>query len=98
MRAAEISATPVHDDAEIEAAAGALAREPRGGLIAAPDPFLNAHRGVAAIFAFRRYVTEGALMSYGPDTVDLSDDRLRSRPHPQGRETGRSTRHAADQI
>jgi hypothetical protein len=44
--AAEISATPVRDDAEIEAAAGALAREPRGGLIAAPDPFLNAHRGV----------------------------------------------------
>ena len=44
--AAEISATPVRDGAEIEAAAAALAREPGGGLIAAPDPFLNAHRGV----------------------------------------------------
>jgi putative tryptophan/tyrosine transport system substrate-binding protein len=79
--AAEISATPVRDGAEIEAAAGALAREPGGGLIAGPDPFLNAHRGVVmavskrhrlpAIFGFRRYVTEGALMSYGPDTLDI---------------------------
>jgi putative tryptophan/tyrosine transport system substrate-binding protein len=79
--AAEISATPVRDGAEIETAAGVLAREPGGGLIAAPDPFLNAHRGVVmelskrhrlpAIFGFRRYVTEGALMSYGPDTLDI---------------------------
>jgi putative ABC transport system substrate-binding protein len=79
--AAEISAAPVRDGAEIEAAVGALAREPGGGLIAAPDPFLNAQRGVVmalsnqhrlpAIFAFRRYVTEGALISYGPDAVDI---------------------------
>jgi putative ABC transport system substrate-binding protein len=79
--AAEISATPVRDATEIEAAAGALAREPGGGLIAGPDPFLNARRGVVmamstrhrlpAIFGFRRYVTEGALMSYGPDTLDI---------------------------
>ena len=79
--AAEISAIPVRDGAEIEAAAEALAREPGGGLIAAPDPFLNAQRGLVmalsqryrlpAIFAFRRYVTEGALMSYGPDAVDI---------------------------
>jgi putative ABC transport system substrate-binding protein len=79
--AAEISATPVRDGAEIETAVGVLAREPGGGLIAAPDPFLNAHRGVVmelskrhrlpAIFGFRRYVTEGALMSYGPDTLDI---------------------------
>jgi putative ABC transport system substrate-binding protein len=79
--AAEISATPVRDRAEIEAAAGMLARQPGGGLIAGPDPFLNAHRGVVmavserhrlpAIFGFRRYVTEGALMSYGPDTLDI---------------------------
>jgi putative tryptophan/tyrosine transport system substrate-binding protein len=79
--AAEISATPVRDGAEIEAAAAALAREPGGGLIAGPDPFLNAHRGVViasserhrlpAIFGFRRYVAEGALISYGPDAVDI---------------------------
>jgi putative ABC transport system substrate-binding protein len=79
--ATELSAAPVRDGAEIEAAAAALAREPGGGLIAAPDPFVNAHRGVItalskrhrlpAIYGFRRYVTEGALMSYGPDTVDI---------------------------
>jgi putative ABC transport system substrate-binding protein len=79
--AAEISATPVRDATEIEAAVGALAREPGGGLIAGPDPFLNAHRGVVmamskrhrlpVIFGFRRYVTEGTLMSYGPDTIDI---------------------------
>jgi putative tryptophan/tyrosine transport system substrate-binding protein len=79
--AAEISATPVRDATEIEAAAAALAREPGGGLIAGPDPFLNARRGTVmamskrhrlpVIFGFRRYVTEGALMSYGPDTIDI---------------------------
>ena len=79
--AAQLSATPVRDGAEIEAAAEALAREPAGGLIAAPDPFLNAHRALVmavserhrlpAIFGFRRYVSEGALMSYGPDAVDI---------------------------
>ena len=84
--AAEISATPVRDAAEIEAAVAALAREPGGGLIAAPDPFLNAHRGIVielserhrlpAIFGFRRYVMEGAPISYGPDAVDVAGDRL----------------------
>ena len=62
--AAEISATPVRDEAEIEAAVTAFAREPGGGLIAAPDPFINTHRGLImalaerhrlpAIFGFRR--------------------------------------------
>jgi putative ABC transport system substrate-binding protein len=79
--AAELSATPVRDEAEIEAAVGALAREPGGGLIAAPDPFINTRRGLImalagrnrlpAIYGFRHYVTEGALMSYGPDTADI---------------------------
>ena len=71
----------MRDAAEIEAAVAALTREPGGGLIAAPDPFLNAHRGIVielserhrlpAIFGFRRYVMEGALISYGPDAVDV---------------------------
>jgi putative ABC transport system substrate-binding protein len=78
---AELSATPVHDEAEIEATAAALARAPGGGLIVAPDPFINTHRGLImglaerhrlpSIYGFRQYVTEGALMSYGPDTVDI---------------------------
>jgi ABC-type uncharacterized transport system substrate-binding protein len=79
--AAEVSATPVLDEAEIEAAANAFALEPGGGLIVTPEPFINTHRGVImalakrhhlpAMYGFRQYVTEGALMSYGPDTVDI---------------------------
>jgi putative ABC transport system substrate-binding protein len=79
--AAELSATPVRNEAEIEAAATAFAREPGGGLIAAPDPFINTHRGLImalaqrhrlpALFGFRQHVKEGALISYGPDSVDI---------------------------
>ena len=79
--AAELSATPVRDAAEIEATVTAFAREPGGGLIFAPDPFINIHRALImaltarlrlpAIYGFRQFVTEGALMSYGPDTSDI---------------------------
>jgi putative ABC transport system substrate-binding protein len=78
--AAELFAAPVRDEAEIEAAVAALAREP-AGLIVAPDPFINVRRRLImqlaerhrlpAIYGFRHYVTEGALMSYGPDTADI---------------------------
>src|SRR5262245_38627337 len=42
--AAEVSAMPVQDAAEIEAAITAFARVAGGGLIATPDPFINTHR------------------------------------------------------
>ena len=77
----ELAAKPVHDEAEVETAIAALAHEPGGGLIVVPDPFINTHRGLIitlaerlrlpAIFSFRQHVTEGALMSYGPDTADI---------------------------
>jgi len=77
----ELSAIPVREAAEIEAAVTTFAREPGGGLIVAPDPFINTQRGLVmtlaerhrlpAIYGFRQYVTEGALMSYGPDTLDI---------------------------
>jgi putative tryptophan/tyrosine transport system substrate-binding protein len=79
--AVELSASPVHNEAEIEAAVTAFAREPRGGLIAAPDAFINTRRHLImalaerhrlpAIYSFRQFVTEGALMSYGPDSIDI---------------------------
>ena len=79
--AVELSASPVHDEAEVEAAITALAREPGGGLIAAPDAFINNHRRaimtlterhrLPAIYGFRQFATEGALISYGPDSVDI---------------------------
>jgi hypothetical protein len=70
-----------HDETEIEAAITALAREPGGGLIAAPDAFINNHRRAVitlterhrlpAIYGFRQFVAEGALISYGPNTADI---------------------------
>ena len=79
--AAELSATPVRSEAEIEAAATAFAREPAGGLIAAPDPFINAQRALImraaeryrlpTLFGFRQHVREGGLLSYGPDSVEI---------------------------
>jgi putative ABC transport system substrate-binding protein len=64
--AAELAATPVHDEAEIEAAVPASARR---GLIAAPDPFANSHRALIVglaerhrlpvIYCFAPFVKEG---------------------------------------
>src|SRR5215217_4699046 len=79
--ASQVSASPVRNEAEIETAAAALAREPGGGLIGAPDPFINNHRaliislahqhGLPTLFAFRQHVRDGGLMSYGPDSVEI---------------------------
>jgi len=79
--AVELSASSVHDEAEVEAAITAFTREPGGGLIAAPDAFINNHRRaimvlterhrLPAIYGHRQFVTEGALISYGPDTPDI---------------------------
>jgi putative tryptophan/tyrosine transport system substrate-binding protein len=79
--AVELSASPVHNDTEIEAAITAFARAPGAGLIAAADVFINTRRRLIMalaerhrlpiIYGFRQFVTEGALISYGPDTIDI---------------------------
>jgi putative tryptophan/tyrosine transport system substrate-binding protein len=79
--AVELSATPVRDETEIEVAASAFAREPGGGLIVTPDPFMNTHRALVialaerhrlpAIYGIRHFVRDGGLISYGPDTLDI---------------------------
>jgi putative ABC transport system substrate-binding protein len=79
--AVELSTSPVHHESEIEAAITALAREPGGGLIIAPDAYINNHRRaimtlterhrLPAIYGFRQFAREGALMSYGPDSADI---------------------------
>jgi len=71
----------VRDEAEIQAAASAFAREPGGGLIAAPDPFINTRRALVialaerhrlpVIYGVQYFVREGGLISYGPDTLDM---------------------------
>jgi putative tryptophan/tyrosine transport system substrate-binding protein len=79
--AAELSAMPVRDGAEIEGAASAFAREPGGGLIVTADPFMNTRRALVtalaerhrlpAIYGVRHFVRDGGLISYGPDTLDI---------------------------
>ena len=79
--ALEVSATAVRDEAEIEATITAFARGSASGLIAAPDAVVNTRRRLImslaerhrlpAIYGFRRFVTEGGLISYGPDSIDI---------------------------
>jgi len=81
LLAVKLSASPMRDEAEIEAAITAFAREPAGGLIVAPDAFINNHRRLImalserhrlpAIYGFQQFVREGALISYGPDTAEI---------------------------
>jgi putative ABC transport system substrate-binding protein len=50
-------------------------------MISAPDPFMNTRRALImslaerhrlpVIYGFQQYVREGALISYGPDTLDI---------------------------
>ena len=73
---------PVHDDAEIETALIARAREPGGGLVVTADAFVTAHRvpiilaaarnNIPAVYAFSFYARDGGLLSYGSDQVDIS--------------------------
>ena len=71
---------PVHSDAEIETAIIALGREPGGGFVAMPDPFIGEHRApiiaaaarnnVPAVYWQSYWVRDGGLLSYGVDQVD----------------------------
>jgi putative tryptophan/tyrosine transport system substrate-binding protein len=66
---------------DLESAVARFAQEPGGGLIVLPTAlnavqrnriFSSAARGrLPAMYAFRFYATDGGLMSYGIDTVDL---------------------------
>jgi ABC-type uncharacterized transport system substrate-binding protein len=79
--AAELAATPVREEAEIERVVTRFAGEPDAALIVAAEPFMNARRRLVidlaeryrlpAIYGFPQYVAEGALISYGPDAVDI---------------------------
>jgi len=79
--AVEVTAAPVRGTAEVEEAIAKLGREPGAGLIVPPDAFTIVHRPLfirlaqqhrlPAVYAYRAYVAQGALMSYGPDPYDL---------------------------
>jgi putative ABC transport system substrate-binding protein len=73
--------SPVHNDADIEAAIAALARGPGGGLVVMSDSFTRVHREpiialaaqykVPAVHPTRIFALEGGLMAFGPSNVDL---------------------------
>src|SRR5215467_9082239 len=78
--AVEVAAAPVRYTTEVEEAFAKLGRDPGAGLIVPPDAFTLVHHQlfirlaqqyrVPAVYSFRTYVAEGALMSYGPDGND----------------------------
>ena len=77
--AVKVTAAPVHNEAEIEAAFTRHSREKGGGLIVMTDVFNSVHRkqiievatrfALPAIYPYRYYAAEGGLMSYGIDQV-----------------------------
>ena len=79
--AVEVTAAPVRDTAEVEKTIAKLGREPGSGLIVAPDAFTVVHHQLfirlaqqhrlPAVYMYRTWAAEGALMSYGPDPYDL---------------------------
>jgi putative ABC transport system substrate-binding protein len=76
----ELSPVDVRDAPEIERAIAAFASSGNGGLIVTPSPLANRHRDLIimlaarhrlpAVYAWRYYVTDGGLISYGPDSID----------------------------
>jgi putative ABC transport system substrate-binding protein len=80
--AIESTVVNVHSASDIETATAAIARQPGGALIVAPETFttanrelivaLAAHHQLPAIYGLRQFPLSGGLMSYGPDIVDLA--------------------------
>ena len=77
-----VEARPIglHDTAEIEQGLTAFAGQPNGGVVVMPNALAIVHRAfiiaqvtrlrLPAIYPFRYFVTDGGLISYGPDVVD----------------------------
>jgi putative tryptophan/tyrosine transport system substrate-binding protein len=76
----ETVATTLHGPEDIEVVMTDLGRNPNGGLILLPDTLttrysklivdLASRLRLPAMYAFRLFVAEGGLMSYGPDLTD----------------------------
>jgi len=84
----KLTATPVHDSAEIESAITALGRDTGSGLIVLSGLFTFAHRElivrladhyrVPAVYPYREFVESGGLLSYG---VDLAAQFRQAAPY-----------------
>ena len=76
----ELSPVNVRDAREIERAVAAFARSPNGGLIVTASPVASRYRDLIvtlaarhklpAVYSARFFVTDGGLISYGPDLID----------------------------
>lgn len=76
----EPNTAEVRSDSDIEGAIASLGGE-QGGVVAAPDVFMNVHRatviassirnGVPAAFDGIEFAREGGLLQYGPDALDI---------------------------
>ena len=76
----EVSPINLRDAGEIERAVAAFARTPNGGLIVTGGTWVSVHRSLIialaaqhklpAVYGNRFFVTDGGLISYGPDFVD----------------------------
>ena len=76
----EVSPVNVHDASEIERGVTAFARSGNGGLIVTGSPLSLVHREVIialsarhklpAMYFLRQFVTDGGLISYGPNVPD----------------------------
>jgi putative ABC transport system substrate-binding protein len=79
--AVELSAAAVREPGEIDAAISELGRKTGAGLVVPPDAFTIIHQAMIielaaqyrlpAVYAYRSFVAEGGLMSYGPDVYDI---------------------------
>jgi|SRR5262245_61424820 len=77
----ELRAIDTRDAGEIERTLAAFSRSPNVGLVVTPSATVSVDRHaiitlaarykLPAVYGFRRNVTDGGLISYGPDRVDL---------------------------
>jgi len=77
----EIISSPVDNVADIERSISSLVRQENGGFLCPPETFITAHRDLVialaakyrlpAVYPWRFFVTDGGLMSYGIDLVDV---------------------------
>src|SRR5262249_21226152 len=111
-RLARVEVIPLggQDSKDIERTITEFARGSNCGLIAVASPLINnnsnliislaARHRLAATYAWRSFVTDGGLMSYGPDPIDAHRqaagyvDRILKGEKPAGRPSGAS----ADQV
>ncbi len=77
----EVTPAPARDAAGVERETASFAREPDGGLLVLPDIFTGSHRApiiaaaarhaLPAIYPFRFFATNGGLIAYGVEPLDI---------------------------